>query len=615
MTYRNSVFALTVLAGMVMAAPLRGAHAETGLEAAADSPAAPYPEIRRDSPAATAARDDPVARSAGGFSVVGPYVSIQVNVDAAGRNILGDAANEPSITVNPTNPENLVIGWRQFDSVLSNFRQAGWAFSLDAGQTWTFPGVLRPGVFSSDPVLDADSSGNIYYQSLREDFNMDVFTSLDGGMTWGAPVPSFGGDKNWMAVDKSGGSGDGHVYGIWQRFFGCCGQDTFTRSTDGALSFETPVEVAFRPTFGTMAVGPDGEVYAAGIDGTFFQNFTQFVIAKSTNAKFWFISPSFSGARVDMGGWMAFSQGPNPAGLLGQANVAVDASQGSSRGNVYLLASVNPPGHDPLDVHIIRSTDGGMTWSPPVRVNDDPIDPISNGAWQWFGAHSVAPNGRIDVVWNDTRNSGQLNVSELFYAYSYDGGDTWQGNIPVSQPFDSFVGHPNQNKIGDYYTLVSDETGANVAYAATFNGEQDVYFLRVFPDCNENGSSDVLDIDEGLSADINGNLVPDECELLLAPPVPGEVRRVNTFTASLGTPGSLVVFFHGFGDGSTELRVCGEALDMVRPRFLGLAFVDDTGTASINRFIFGWFSGRPWLVQAIEWPSCTVSNLVRYTFP
>jgi hypothetical protein len=415
MTYRNSAFMLALMAGLMMVAPIRGVRADAGLEAAADSPAAPHPEIRSDPPAAEAAREDSAARSAGGFSVVGPYVSIQVNVDALGRNILGDAANEPSITVNPTNPDNLVIGWRQFDSVLSNFRQAGWAFSLNGGQTWTFPGVLTPGVFRSDPVLDADLSGNIYYQSLREDFNMDVFTSQDGGMTWSPPVPSFGGDKNWMAVDKSGGWGDGNVYGIWQRFFGCCGQDTFTRSTDGAQSFEPPVEVAFRPTFGTMAVGPAGEVYATGIDGTFFQNFNQFVIAKSTNAKFWFISPTFSGVQVDMGGSMAFSQGPNPGGLLGQANVAVDASLDPSRGNVYLLASVNPPGTDPLDVHLIRSADGGVTWSAPVRVNDDPV---GNGAWQWFGAHSVAPNGRIDVVWNDTRNSGQLNVSELFYAYS-----------------------------------------------------------------------------------------------------------------------------------------------------------------------------------------------------
>jgi len=93
------------------------------------------------------------------------FVSVQVNVDEFGQNIPGDAANEPSIAVDPTDPNKIVIGWRQFDNVASNFRQAGWAYSHDAGQTWTFPGVLDPGQFRSDPVLDADAEGNFYYYS------------------------------------------------------------------------------------------------------------------------------------------------------------------------------------------------------------------------------------------------------------------------------------------------------------------------------------------------------------------------------------------------------------------------------------------------------------------
>ena len=73
--------------------------------------------------------------------------SAQVNVDSLGNNILGDAANEPSMMVDPNNPNHIAIGWRQFDNVASNFRQAGWAYSTNGGATWTFPGVLEPGVF------------------------------------------------------------------------------------------------------------------------------------------------------------------------------------------------------------------------------------------------------------------------------------------------------------------------------------------------------------------------------------------------------------------------------------------------------------------------------------
>jgi hypothetical protein len=102
-------------------------------------------------------------------------------VSATGANITGDAANEPSIAMDPTNPNRLVIAWRQFDTITSNFRQAGWAYSHDGGLTWTFPGVLEPGVFRSDPVVRADSNGVFYYMSLRGDFTCQVFLSRDGG--------------------------------------------------------------------------------------------------------------------------------------------------------------------------------------------------------------------------------------------------------------------------------------------------------------------------------------------------------------------------------------------------------------------------------------------------
>src|SRR5882672_10042300 len=95
----------------------------------------------------------------------GPFTSHQVNVNSSGMNITGDAANEPSIAVDPTNRSRMVIGWRQFDSVTSNFRQAGWGYTSNGGMTWTFPGVLESGVFRSDPVLGADDTGRFYYLS------------------------------------------------------------------------------------------------------------------------------------------------------------------------------------------------------------------------------------------------------------------------------------------------------------------------------------------------------------------------------------------------------------------------------------------------------------------
>jgi hypothetical protein len=179
---------------------------------------------------------------------------------------------------------------------------------------------------------------------------------------------------------------------------------------------------------------------------------------------------------VDLGGPLVYGlAGVNPVGLLGQAWIAVDRSSGSNAGNVYVLSSVtNDPGNL-ANVMFSRSTDGGTTWSAPIRINDD--SPTQN-ACHWFGTLSVAPNGRVDACWNDTRHSPTNAFSELYYSWSEDGGLTWAPNRPLSPPFNHSLGYPMQNKMGDYIAMVSLDEGACIAYTATFNGEQDIYFVR-----------------------------------------------------------------------------------------------------------------------------------------
>jgi hypothetical protein len=112
-----------------------------------------------------------------------------------------------------------------------------------------------------------------------------------------------------------------------------------------------------------------------------------------------------------------------------------------------------------------------------VRINDDP----ESSVWQWFGTMSVAPGGRIDVVWLDTRDNPGTVFSSLYYSYSTDAGVTWSINERLSDAFDPHVGWPQQNKMGDYFDMISDHTGAHLAWAATFNGEQDVYYGYISP--------------------------------------------------------------------------------------------------------------------------------------
>ncbi len=436
----------------------------------------------------------------------------QANVGAGGLNIIGDAANEPSIAVDPANGLRIVVGWRQFDNAASNFRQAGYAYSRDGGRTFT-KGTLNPGVFRSDPVLRWGPDGTIHYYSLttfRGPYTCDMFRSRDGGQTWLAPVYARGGDKNWFTIASNGGAGTGNLYAHWTSYYTCCNGFMSTRSTDAGGTFPDLFNVPVVPFWGTSTVGPDGELYVCGNN-----NADQFTVSRSNDAKLNLPAVTFPTTvnGIIMGGGQSGFDGasPNPGGLLGQAWIDVDRSTGPRRGWVYMLSSVGYQGSDPLDVMMVRSTDGGQTWSTAIKVNNEPA---GANAWQWFGTMGVSPTGRIDVIYNDTLGTIDAHHSGTKYTASYDGGTTWTPGAPIGPVWDSWIGWPNQQKIGDYYDIASDDLGCYVVYSATYNGEQNVYVARIGPyDCNHNGVDDAIDISAHTSRDCNANGIPDECEI------------------------------------------------------------------------------------------------------
>jgi hypothetical protein len=417
-------------------------------------------------------------------SQFGLFTSFQVNVDSDGNNILGDAANESSITVDPTNHNRMAIGWRQFNSVMSDFRQGGWGFTTDGGTTWTFPGVLEDNVFRSDPVLGSDESGNFFYLSLLQTFCLNMYGSLDFGQTWMRLQPdgdAGGGDKQWFTIDKTGGPGHGFQYQA-NDGIGCSGGAIFQRSTDGGITWMNPINIPNDPVWGTLDVDTNGNLFVGGGDEG-----SSFWCVRSSNAQNGGVTPTFDQVTtVNLGGNMLFGAPINPGGLAGMIFLAVDRSGTATNNNIYMLATVQQfSASNGSDIMFSRSTDGGVTFSTPQRITDDPVN---QNKWHWFGTLAVAPNGRIDSVWMDTRNAANNTDSQLFYSWSTDGGVTWAPNVAVSNAFNPFEGYPVQNKMGDYITIVSDNTGGDVAYPATFNfnpnsgqHEEDVYYVRVSP--------------------------------------------------------------------------------------------------------------------------------------
>jgi hypothetical protein len=406
--------------------------------------------------------------------------TIQINTDVNGNNITLDAANEPNLAISPANPNIMVAGWRQFDNVQSNFRQAGFSYSNDGGVTWAPGGVIEPGIFHTDPVLDCDSAGNLYYNSLHSDsfnnFSCKVFKSISGGTTWDTGTYAFGGDKQWMYIDK-GGVGINNTYSFWTTNASSCAPGNFNRSTNAGLSYDTCEHILPEPMMGTMDMDNTGALYVGG--ALAIPTSDSCIVLKcndptaNISSSFWTWKKVFTDGRIVLNEPGTINSG----GLIGQVNIAID--QGSSgSGNIYIAASVDRVSNsDHADVMFCRSTDGGQNWSYPVRINDD----TNVFGKQWLATLSVAPNGRIDCIWLDTRQNPSVNISALCYSYSYDQGNTWSANEILSASFNPNVGYPNQMKMGDYFDMISDNLSAHLVWANTLNGEEDVYYSIITP--------------------------------------------------------------------------------------------------------------------------------------
>ncbi len=292
--------------------------------------------------------------STGMVSQHGPFTSYQVNVDANGRNITGDAANEPSICVDPINGNKMAIGWRQFDSVASNFRQAGWGYTSNGGVSWIFPGVLESNVFRSDPVLNSDITGRFLYLSLLETFFDDMWRSTNGGLSWPLISPAMGGDKQWFTVDNTNSTGHGFQYQWWSTAGNNFGGRQFTRSTDGGVTWLDPVNIPNSPVWGTLDVDTTGNLFLGGVN----LEANQIWCVRSSNAKNAAVIPSFDrSTAVDLGGDIVAGGPINPDGIIGQVFLAVDRSGTAPNNNVYIMASVEPFGfNNGTDVMFTRST-------------------------------------------------------------------------------------------------------------------------------------------------------------------------------------------------------------------------------------------------------------------
>lgn len=344
--------------------------------------------------------------------------------------------NEPSIAINPRNTNSMMAG-----ANLDNYY-----YSEDEGYTWTenrlFSSTL--GVWG-DPCLVADTLGNFYFFHLSNPAGaawIDRIVcqkSSDNGATWnnGTGIGLNGSkaqDKEWVVLDDATNT----LYMTWTQFDTYGSSEPldssiirFSKSTDLGATWSNPVRLnkiagdcidGDNTVEGAVpAVGPEGQLYVAwaGPLGISFD--------KSYDGGETWLNEDIHVSEMP-GGWDFDIPGISRAN--GLPITCCDLSDGENRGTIYINWSDQRNGSDDTDVWLVRSTDEGITWTEPVRVNDDPP-----GKQQFFCWMTIdQTNGKLWFVFYDRRNYHDFNT-DVFMALTEDGGHSFS-NFRVSEsPF------------------------------------------------------------------------------------------------------------------------------------------------------------------------------------
>jgi hypothetical protein len=385
---------------------------------------------------------------------------------------VGGLAQSPQVEVtqaaDPNDPRHRVAAWINFGGP-DNFSTIGTGVTRDGGRTWETRTIMNPlGLdFAADPVLAADSRGDFYLATLGfnisggffADDHMFLFKSMDGGSTFDLlhdlPDLEFA-DKEWIMVDPVTDA----LYLFWSDFIPRSAGFVivFRRSLDGGATFSEPVVISdprFNAINANSSVGPSGELYVTWFD------FERRI----------FMNRSLDGGRTWLPRGMAVETGMRYPATFdfhpGLPTHDVDRSGGPHGGRLYVVWPDER--FDVSDILMKFSDNRGLTWSDPIRVNDDSI---GNGAAQHLPWVNVDGNGHVHVMFYDRRRDPTQQTHDTVLATSTDGGLSFGPNIRVSDG--SFPGFAF-----DYYHMIVAGQEVHPIWSDARFGDEDVFTQAV----------------------------------------------------------------------------------------------------------------------------------------
>ncbi len=335
--------------------------------------------------------------------------------------------------------------------------------SFDGGLTWQGSDTCtgKPIDFhGGDPGITIDRNGTFILTRLGREPFVGLFShySADQGRTWSAQkvISTDDLERAVLASDSDPASPFfGRTYAAWVKF--APPYPLMMAYTDnGAQTWSVPKAINNPPNRsagGDIDIGPGGEVYVcwAGVTDVspFREVYTGFAISVSGGASWTVTENAFA-----MNGINGILPEKDSIRVNGLPSIAVDTTHGPHRGWIYIVTgqkNLSPAGSDP-DIILNRSTDGGKSWSPGIRVNQDALN---NGKIQYFPAIHVDKYGGIDIVFYDDRYTNSDSCG-MMLARSLDGGDTWREYLISDRNFKPTpIGGLGQGYQGDNIDLTS----------------------------------------------------------------------------------------------------------------------------------------------------------------
>jgi hypothetical protein len=363
--------------------------------------------------------------------------------------------NEPSIAVNPGNPQQVAVAWQINASI---------AYSQDGGQTWNIAQNTAPKDYrvSGDVSITYDASGravlcyiafdklgttNYWAQGATRN-GIFVRRSENSGQIWSAPAtavishestPQIPFEDKPYIVAATSGPHAGDLYVGWTQFTLSTTELLFARSTDGGTTWSKPIKLSSVP-----GLPRDDNGALEGFDGVVASDGTLYAIWDDRDGIM--MAESHDGGISFTPERRILRTGPGFFGITG-----VDRSNGFPQigfdpRNSRLYVAWSDYTNGDVDIFVSSSGDRGQTWSAPVRVNNDPIH---NGADQFFQWLAVDPvSGSVNLVFYDRRPDNIETTVTL--ARSTDGGKTFTNYAWDDQAFEA-----EGDFLGDYLAIAA----------------------------------------------------------------------------------------------------------------------------------------------------------------